>query len=269
MQTNQQLIDDINACEAPAGKCAFWWLGQQSYVLKLRDKVLYLDPFLSENPRRNVAPLLKPEELENAFLVFGTHDHYDHINREVWPPIATASPNANFVCSELHVADLAESLGIPADRFIGMDDGRSFEMDGIRVTAVASAHEFLEADPKTGVHPHLGFVIEADGCRVYHAGDTCLYEGIHAKLRDLAPDVMMLPINGRDAERFARGCIGNMTYQEAADLAGAIGPRLTVPGHFDMFDGNTEDPELFRAYMEVKYPDLEVLIPQHGERVIA
>jgi len=82
------------------------------------------------------------------------------------------------------------------------------------------------------------------------------------------PDVMMLPINGRDAVRLESGCIGNLTYQEAADFAGYVQPRITIPGHFEMFAHNSEDPELFSEYMRVKYPDLDVLIPEHGARII-
>ena len=32
-------------------------------------------------------------------------------------------------------------------------------------------------------------------------------------------------------------CIGNMTYQEAADLAGNVGTRIVIPGHWDLGGG--------------------------------
>ena len=79
---------------------------------------------------------------------------------------------------------------------------------------------------------------------------------------------MFLPINGRDAKRLAAGCIGNMTYQEAADLAGALQPRLTIPTHFEMFAMNSVDPALFIDYMRVKYPNLKTHLPVHGEEII-
>jgi L-ascorbate metabolism protein UlaG (beta-lactamase superfamily) len=78
---------------------------------------------------------------------------------------------------------------------------------------------------------------------------------------------MILPINGRDARRLRENCIGNMTYQEAADLAGAGNPSIVIPGHFEMFTHNSEDPELFRAYVAVKYPDLPTVLPRHGEAI--
>ena len=114
----------------------------------------------------------------------------------------------------------------------------------------------------------MGYILNGNGFRLYHAGDTCLYEGMQARLRAKPLDLALLPINGRDARRLAAGCIGNMTYQEAADLAGAIQPGLTIPTHFEMFAQNSENPQLFVDYMRVKYPHLQTWIPRHGSRLL-
>ena len=53
-----------------------------------------------------------------------------------------------------------------------------------------------------------------------------------------------------------------MTYQEAADLAGALQPKLTIPTHYDMFAMNSLDPKLFFDYMKVKYPQLKCAKPR-------
>ena len=79
-------------------------------------------------------------------------------------------------------------------------------------------------------------------------------------------DVELLPINGRDARRYSNNCIGNMTYQEAADLAGEVGPGIIIPGHWDMFADNSADPQAFADYIEVKYKGkLKCLIPGVNE----
>ena len=72
-------------------------------------------------------------------------------------------------------------------------------------------------------------------------------------------------INGRDAVRYKANCIGNMTYQEAADLAGWCGTSMVIPAHYDMFQGNLENPELFIDYMTVKYPMVRSKILHPGE----
>ena len=91
---------------------------------------------------------------------------------------------------------------------------------------------------------------------------------MQARLKRWTFDLAILPINGRDAARYAANCIGNMTYQEAADLAGSLQPRLTVPGHYGMFAANTGDPAAFADYMRVKYPGLRTFVCAPGERLV-
>lgn len=268
MPTGQELIAEIDRTLVSAGQCALWWLGQLSYVAKLGEQVLYLDPYLSENKARTTPPLVKPGDVRHASVITGSHDHADHIDRPVWPALAQASPQAKFIVPDLLKPRLAAAVKVPEDRLVGLDDGTSVTIGAVRITGVAAAHEFLDRDPATGKHPYLGFIIEASGIRLYHAGDTCKYEGLESRLRQFGTiDVAMLPINGRDAVRLKSRCIGNMTYQEAVDLAGAVGVRLALPSHWDMFRNNSEDPQKFVDYMAVKFPQVRTMIPRHGERI--
>jgi L-ascorbate metabolism protein UlaG (beta-lactamase superfamily) len=264
----KELIDDINQYKAASGEAAFWWIGQHSFILKIGETICYIDPYLSESPDRRVPPLLKPSEVTNATLVLGTHDHGDHIDRGSLPGILDASPNARLIIPQLLRDRLIDDLKLDAPRVLGIDVDLPIEIAGLAINAVPAAHEFLDRDPNTGLHPFLGFVVEASDFCFYHAGDTCIYEGIHAILRRWQIDLAFLPINGRDAHRLKNNIIGNMTYQEAADLAGSLNFATTVPAHFEMFEMNSIDPQLFEGYMQVKYPRSHTLIPRHGERTI-
>lgn len=268
MKTGKVLIDDIDGCQLAAGQCAFWWLGQHGFAVKLGRSVCYIDPFLSPLEGRLIPPLLSGADITNATLVLGSHDHADHIDRDAWPGIAAASPQAKFVVPALLRDKIAAELGLPDDRVLGVDQDRTVEVGDISVTGVPAAHEALAPDPHTGLHPCVGFVLADREFRLYHAGDTCPYEGLPALLRRWSFDLALLPINGRDARRLAANCIGNMLYQEAADLAAAIRPGLTVPTHFEMFADNSVDPNLFFDYMRVKYPNLCTHLPRHGQRAL-
>jgi hypothetical protein len=47
-----------------------------------------------------------------------------------------------------------------------------------------------------------------------------------------------------------------------------MGFGLSIPAHWEMFAGNSEDPSRFIDYMKIKYPQLRAQIPVHGQRVI-
>jgi L-ascorbate 6-phosphate lactonase len=266
MKTGLALIADIDQTMLAPGAVAFWWLGQLGYAVKVGTQVLYFDPYLGPSPRRNVPPLVAPEQVTNATVVFGSHDHGDHIDPVTLKGIAAASPQARFVCSRV-ARQRVLTLGLPEERVLGLDEGMTCEQDGIRITPIAAQHEFFDRDATLG-YPYLSYVVQVGGVTIYHTGDTLRYDGQLAKLAPFRIDLAFGPINGRDAERYARRCIGNMTFQEAVDLAGELRPRLTVPGHYEMFDGNTENPQLFADYMRVKFPDLAFWIGEHGEAVV-
>jgi len=265
MKTGKELIDEIDSENIADGELCYWWLGQHSFVVKTANRIFYLDPFLSDHSGRQVQSLLKPPEVTNADIITGSHDHTDHIDRKALPEIMAHSPESKLIIPQAVFPNL-ENIELPGTRIETLDDGMVYEEENLKITAIKSAHEFFDREEING-YPYLGFIIEADGVIIYHSGDTCKYEGLEISLKKWRITVAFLPINGRDARRLKSGCIGNMTYQEAVDLAGSVKPALTVPTHFEMFAGNTENPQLFTAYMEVKYPDLRCLVPEHGQKV--
>lgn len=270
MRSGMALVREIEGLDVPRGGAAFWWLGQMGYAVKVwaggAPRILYLDPYLAPSPSRQVPPLLAPEEITHADFLLGSHDHADHIDPVAVSGIVAASPGCRVITSRVARGHVL-ALGVPPERAIGLDDGLPFEAEGLRITAIPAAHEFLDRDAAHG-YPYLSYVIEAEGVTLFHAGDTLRYEGQLDRLSRWRLDVAFLPINGRDAERYTRGCIGNMTYQEAVDLAGSLRPRLTVPGHYEMFANNAADPAAFAAYLSAKYPDLACWIGAHGTAVV-
>ena len=236
-------------------------IGQHGFIFRIADKIIAIDPYLTASEKRLIPPFVHAAEFENVDIILGTHDHGDHIDRPSLAVMAAASQEAVFVFPQAVKSSISE---IPQTKIIGINADESIEIKGVKITAIASAHEFLDCT-SDGLYPYLGYVIEYGGRTVYHSGDCCIYEGLQSKLGKWHFDLIMLPINGRDAERYLRNCIGNMTYQEAVDLAGAIDAEMVWPCHYDMFAGNLEDPELFKAYFNAKYPRRKTEFPPTGE----
>ena len=265
MKTGMGLMQDIDGAEVPSGGAAFWWIGQMGYIVKCGGKILYFDPYLTPKPTRTVPPLLEPAQAAHADWVFITHNHSDHLDPVAVQGIAAASARTRFVAPRTCGKRL-EDLGVGTDRVVFLDAGETFAEGQLRVDAIAAQHEFFDIDPVLG-HPYLGYVVECGGIRILHCGDTLKWDGMEAALARFVIDLAFVPINGRDAERLARGCKGNMTYQESVDLFGALKPRLAVPGHYEMFKDNSQDPAPFGRYMDIKFPSIPYWIGPHGEMV--
>lgn len=252
------------ALPVPKGHVRLWRLGQSGFLLRGAGATVCLDPFLSDMPGRVARSIVAAADMEGVDVFYGSHDHPDHIDKAAWQTLGRKNPGALFIVPGLLRERLAQETGLPVERFLGLEDGRTLRVGDLRFTGVASAHEFLDA--RDGRFPYMGCVLEMEGTRLYHPGDTCLYEGLAEKLRCAGPlDAMLLPINGRDGARYQSGILGNMTFQEAADLAGLLCPHLAVPTHYDMFQGNLEDPENFTRYLRAKYPKQRFWIGKIGE----
>ena len=242
------------------------WLGQMGLIIRTESTAICIDYFATPMADRLVAPPIEAEKLTGIDAFLGTHNHLDHIDHDAWKVWARVNPEARFLCPRA-VRESVLADGVPEERLIGLNDGEEVRIGDITVRAIAAAHEFLDRDPKSGLYPYLQYVVEADGVRIHHAGDTVRYEGMLGKVLAHGPvDVELLPINGRDSRRYKADCIGNMTYQEAADFAGEAGTRIVVPGHWDMFGFNSADPREFAEYIRVKYGDrLQCKVMSVGE----
>ena len=255
-----KILAEFNALDLKNKEYAILHLGQHSFAVKTAKHTIWLDPFLSDLDGRQVTAPCRADEVTAADLITGSHDHADHIDRASLPDMVNAAKNAFFVFPKAVTVD-----EVPAEKTIQINDGEAVEHNGIKIKAVASAHEFLDMD-ENGNYPALGYVIECDGVVFYHSGDCCIYEGLLTKLKKCGHiDFAFLPINGRDAARYNAGCIGNMTYQEAVDLAGSLDIDTAIPAHFDMFAFNSEDPQKFVDYYNAKYPGRKCIVPVPGK----
>jgi L-ascorbate 6-phosphate lactonase len=252
VRQGRDLLDEIAITAPPAGTLAVWWLGQSGFLFKSSRGMLAIDLYLSEHLTRKYQGTSRPHirmtrapieghELAGLDVVLASHKHSDHFDPDTLPGVL-ASSKAVLVMPE-SIRDHALMLGLPADRLIGLDAGDTVERAGFHVHAIPSAHEGLDTD-SSGRHLYLGFVIESEGLRLYHSGDSLVYEGLVETLSADPLDVLFLPINGRDP---ARGVPGNMTAAEAVELAAELRPRFVVPHHYDMFKFNTVPVAEFRA----------------------
>jgi L-ascorbate 6-phosphate lactonase len=261
------VLERVRSAGSGPGGVALSWLGQAGFVVAAGDTVALVDPFLSPYRGRAYESALTPADATDIDLVLVTHEHVDHFDAEAAPAIAAASPAAVFVVPA-PIVDMVSEVGVPPDRVVGVQPGDRLDLAGIAIHPVPARHGVTMDDAygfgeelSGGLVRFLGYVVEAGGVRLYHAGDTIHYAGMEARLADMRIDLAMLPINGRDPERESRDIVGNLNEREAAWLAREIRADLLVPMHYDLFARNRGYPSLLTHSIERDHPGVAVHVP--------
>jgi L-ascorbate metabolism protein UlaG (beta-lactamase superfamily) len=252
VRSHHALLADVRASDRRDGSFRLWWLGQSGFLLQWQGIHVLLDPYLSDALTKKYSQTDKPHvrmtelAIDPAWLSFAdiatsTHNHTDHLDAETLGPILARNPSLKLVIPAANRTFVAERLAIDPAIPIGVDDGTSVALSGIRFSGVASAHETVERDEQ-GCSKFLGYVLQFGGWTVYHSGDTIRYPGMVERLRPFGVHVALLPINGRAPERRVPG---NLFGTEAAQLAKDIAADLVIPCHFEMFEFNSASPTEF------------------------
>jgi L-ascorbate metabolism protein UlaG (beta-lactamase superfamily) len=238
------LSDDAFLVEvesADSRSLQMWWLGQSGFLVRWNDKRLLIDPYLSDSLTRKYAQtdkphvrmtrrVIDPARLAQIDIVTSSHQHTDHLDAETLQAVRKANVKALFVAPR-SIRKLAEERwGGGAD--VLLSDSESHGWNDVTIHAISAAHDRIERDER-GSSVYLGYVFRLGSHVIYHSGDTVVFDGMTELLRPFKVDVAILPINGK---------VGNMNGGDAAKLAKAIGAKLVVPCHYDMFEFNTADP---------------------------
>ena len=188
-------------------------------------------------------PPITPQELESLSLLLATHGHTDHMDMGTIMPLYSSSGAQKpvTICPRAELQKAWER-GVPKECAIGLTSDETITIHNITVSALPAAHEELRFD-SYGNSYALGYIIDIQGLRIFHSGDTLLYPGLEQRLQEAHIDIALLPVNGRDQYRTSHGILGNLTIEEAGTLAKQSNIPLLIPHHFGMFDFNTVSSE--------------------------
>jgi L-ascorbate metabolism protein UlaG (beta-lactamase superfamily) len=218
------------------------WLGQATARLELDGVTIVVDPWQSPHVDRLIPAAPLELVADGVDWVLITHEHLDHLDLPFLPTLLERSPRARIVLPE-PIVPLVEGV-VPPERLRPVLPHDTLDLDGLALHAVPAYHGVTSDDAygdgsAVGGRPRFVGYVLGERSAVYHAGDTIVHEEVTDALRRRDIGTALLPVNGRDAAREARGIVGNMDAAEAVGLALEVGASQLVPIHWDGFAGNT------------------------------
>src|SRR4030095_12506489 len=216
------------------GHVAVTWIGHASFLIQFSDLNVLVDPnfanwlFLLKRLKRAG---LRLKDLPPIDLVLLTHAHFDHFHK----PTLRRLPAPKIGVMPWGVGDLAHDLGF--DRVIELQTWESFQHGKWKVTLTPCKHWGARTirDEHRG---YGGFMLEHQGRKIYHAGDSA-YCGCFKEIgARCAPEIALLPIGAYYPDSFRNVHMGP---DEAVKVFRDIGAKWFIPMHYGTFKLSFED----------------------------
>ncbi|MDL2264394.1 metal-dependent hydrolase [Synergistaceae bacterium OttesenSCG-928-I11] len=198
------------------------FLGHSAFYLEGNGIRALIDPFLTGNPMASEGADARKE----IDYIFVTHAHGDHIGDAV--EIAKRTGATMFATNEL--ANWFKGKGLNAE---GMHIGgrATFPFGRVKLTHAFHGSSMWEDGKMVYSDFPCGFLIEVDGKKIYHAGDTGLSVEM-TLLEAEGVEVALLPIGGYFV----------MDVDDAVRAVGFVKPKKVVPMHYNTFPPIKADP---------------------------
>ena len=188
------------------------WYGHDAFRVDGKTATVYFDPWQL------------PAGAPKGDIILVSHDHHDHCSPE---DIRAVSTETTVV-----VTVAAAASGITGT-VKTVKPGDTLTVHGVRISVVAAYNVNKFRSPGNPFHPkqsgHAGFIVEVDGVRIYHTGDS----DFTPEMAAVKTDIALLPVSGTYV----------MTVEEAAKAADAMKPAAIVPMHVGRGIGSMDDRE--------------------------
>lgn len=209
------------AVEMPAASYiqGLTWLGHASFRLVRGGATVYIDPWkLVHQPH-------------DADLILITHPHFDHLEpADVVKLIKTDT----LIVTVPEAATKLRAAGVKAE-IREVKPGDKLTVKEVKIEVVPAYN--TNKDYHLKANNWVGFIVEVDKVRIYHAGDTDFIP----EMKDFKVDVALLPVSGTYV----------MTAEEAVQAAQAIQPKIAVPMHYGSIVVTEADAQRFQKLSSV------------------
>lgn len=197
------------------------WLGQAGLMLESGEKIILIDPYLSDSVEKLNPLHFRRMPVDERFLhikpdvIICTHNHLDHTDPDTLKYYLENDEQVVVLAPTAAWEEVRKFGG--KHNYIRFNRHTEITIGDVRFRAVKAEH----SDP----HP-IGVIIEAEGKCYYVTGDTLYNTEIFDDLPERI-DMLFLPVNG----------VGNnMNMVDAKRFCERVKPGLAVPMHCGLFD---------------------------------
>ena len=212
------------------------YIGHSAFEIKNGDSAVLIDPLVSINKKYK----WKDEPITDILL---THAHGDHLGEA----IEIAKKKGAEITAIVELAGYCSEQGAKAK---GINLGSWLQYSWGRAIFLPAYHSSSLPDGRYGGCA-ASILLDVDGVRIFHAGDTCL-TGEMKTIRELyAPQIALLPIGGRYT----------MDVEHAAVAAKWLGAKTVIPMHYGTFQEIQADLEKFNKLIAFNNTVCQILNP--------
>lgn len=212
------------------------YIGHSAFEIKKDDKSVLIDPFVSVNEKYD----WKESPIVDILL---THAHGDHLGQA----IEIAKEKDATITAVFELANYCKEQGAKV-KPVGLGSWLNYSWG--RAVYLPAFHSSSLPDGSYGGCP-ASILLDVDGVRIYHAGDTCLTSEMKTIRELYAPQIALLPIGGNYT----------MDVEHAAMAAKWLGVRTVIPMHYGTFPEIQADLEKFAKLITFGNTACQILNP--------
>lgn len=249
------------------------WLGHSTFLLRMGDKLLLLDPMLGSTPSP-IPPLgskrfsqkmpVKVADLPYIDAVLVSHDHYDHLD---YGTIKRLKKRVGHFFVPLGVGSHLEKWGIPAAKISECDWWDECQYESLQLSCTPARHFSGRSINNRNSTLWCSWVITDPDHRVFFSGDGS-YGGHFREIGEkYGPfDLTLMECGQYDRRWSASHMMPEQTVQAHIELKG----KVLLPMHWAAFvlAVHSWAEPIERVTEAAVHKDQEVATPRIGEAVI-
>lgn len=197
------------------------WLHHASFRIDSEEGVIYFDPWKIKN-------------VIKADYIFVSHNHFDHFSIG---DIDNISKKETLIICPSEVSSELKGYNLKE-----VKNGDRLELGKIKIEVVPAYNINKNFHPKNTCK--VGFIVEINGIRIYHAGDTDFIPEMK-ELKNI--NFALIPIGGTYT----------MGPEEAVEFVNTVKPEITIPMHYGELSSGKKELEDFKKLVKGKIEILE------------